>query len=351
MPVPLTVLVPGSLDAKTGGYIYDRRMVDGLRALGWSVTVRELDGSFPSPTPAALEDAAAALRDLEDEALVLIDGLALGAMPDVAAREARRLRLVALVHHPLAAETGLSPEAARRFADSERAALAAVRRVIVTSRTTAASLHAYAVPADRVAVVEPGTERVPAAAGSQSSTVELLCVATLTPRKGHETLFRALATIDTLRWHLTCAGGVDRDPATSARLQTLLRELNLEDRVSLAGEQDEAALAALYHHADVFVLPTEYEGYGMAVAEAIARGLPVISTPTGAIPQIVTKDAGVLVPPGDVDALADVLARIIGDPRERQRLAREAVLVRDRLPSWRVAALTMAAALERAGNR
>lgn len=347
MTPTLVFLVPGRLETNTGGYIYDRRMIAGLRALGWPVAVRELDDTFPHPTPAALDDAAAALAAIPDDATVLIDGLAFGAMPAVATHEARRLRLVALVHHPLAAETGLAPDVSSRLASSERAALASARAVVVTSRATATALSEYGVVAERIAVVEPGTDRAPVATGSQTAVVSLLCVATLTPRKGHDTLFRALARLTHLPWHLTCAGSLDRDPGTTARLRAFLRAEGLDERVALVGELDQSAMASQYDRADVFVLPTEYEGYGMAVAEAIARGLPVISTPTGAIPEIVTKLAGLLVPPGDVDALTSALTTVLGRAEVRAQLAREAILARDRLPSWRVSALKMADTLER----
>lgn len=343
----LAFLVPGRLETRTGGYIYDRRMVEGLRGIGWTVSVHELDDSFPSPTWSALDHAARVLAAMPEDGMVMVDGLAYGAMPEEAARESARLRLVALVHHPLAAETGLAPDVAARLAISETHALAHARFVIVTSRATASALAKYGVGPDRVAVVEPGTDRAPVAKGSGGSVPQLLCVGTLTPRKGHDTLFRALATLRDFRWQLSCVGSLDRDPVMVERLRGELRTLGLEDRVSLVGEADESAMAALYDAADLFVLPSEYEGYGMAVAEALARGLPVISTPTGAISEILTGGAGVLVPPGDVPALANALVRAISDPRYRAQLSSAAVLVRDRLPSWKVAALRMEEILER----
>lgn len=343
----IVFIVPGRLDTKTGGYGYDRRMIDELRALGWSVDVREIDRSFPYPSPSALTDVARMLAALPDDTVVVIDGLAFGAMPAEAERERTRLRLVALVHHPLAAETGLSATAAATLKASETRALACARGVIVTSRTTARALAGYGVGADCLSVVVPGTDRAARATGSTGDVVQLLCVASLTPRKGHDTLFGALATMADLPWHLTCVGSLDRDRATVERLRARLRADQLNDRVSLIGESDEAGVAAHYDRADVFVLPTEYEGYGMVVAEALARGLPVISTPTGAIPDLVGDDAGILVPPGDVPALAAALSGIVRDAGLRSRLANGAVLSRDRLPSWKVSALHMDDALAR----
>ena len=292
MASSLIFLAPGPLETRTGGYEYERRVIAGLRALGWPVEAWELDGSFPYPTRAALDQAARVLASLPAGSTVLIDGLALGAMPDQIERESSRLRIVALVHLPLAAEIGLDQEAAARFRADERRALMASALVVVTGRSTVAMLTDYGIPRDRIAVVEPGTERARPARGSENGPLRLLCVATVNRGKGHAILFRALRSIRRPSWHLTCAGSLDRDPPTVQRLRDQLRSDDLEARVMLAGALDEPSLSALYDRADLFVLPTLLETYGMAVAEAVARGLPVVSTRTGAIPELVGEDAG-----------------------------------------------------------
>ena len=361
----LFFLVPGSLDTRTGGSIYDKRMVESLRARGWAVEVRELDESFPRPTSHAREHAARVLAAIPDRALVVVDGLALGAMPGEIERESPRLRVVALVHQPLADEAGIDADAAARLEASERRALAAVRAVIVTGASTARALAHYGVARERIEVVEPGTERAPLARGSKKPSalgaqpfnnaepfrLHLICVATLNAGKGHELLFQALSKIPHRNWRLTCAGSLNREPSTAARLRDQLRADGLEEHVSLAGDVDAKALSALYDSADLFVLATLHETYGMAVAEALAHGLPVISTTTGAIPELVGSEADVLVPPGDSDALAVALSTVLADPAMRQRLAEGARRVRDRLPTWEEAGGRMAAALERIAHR
>jgi glycosyltransferase involved in cell wall biosynthesis len=340
--VPSVVLiVPGSLDTRTGGYGYDRRIVSGLRERGWSVDVRELDGSYPFPTPRAQAGAAAALGSLPDGALVLADGLAYGAMADEARVNAGRLRIVALVHHPLAEESGLDAATALALAASERDALRSARQVVVTSRRTAALLPTYGVTPDRITVVEPGTDPAPLARGSQSGTTHLLCVATLTPRKGHLVLLRALSQIAHLPWHLTCLGGAIH-AETARQVEAAIAALGLGGRVTLAGEGDDRMLAEAYDRADVFVLPTLYEGYGMVVAEALARGLPVIGTSTGAIADLVGHDAGIVVPPGNERALAGALELVLQDGPVRARLASGAQRARLALPTWADAAARMA---------
>lgn len=327
-------LIPGALNTRTGGYLYDRRIMTGLAALGWRVELHRLDASFPTPTPVALRAADTVLAALPEQALAVIDGLALGALPEVATTHRNRLRLVALVHHPLALETGLDEALRQRLYSSEREALQQVRRVIVTSAHTTRALADYNVSPERCAVVPPGTDPAPLATGSGGTEPMLLCAATLTPRKGHAVLFRALAHIKHLPWRLRCAGSATLDPATAARLRRLIDELALADRIELLGELDADALDICYRQADVFVLPSHYEGYGMVLAEALARGLPIVSTTAGAIPDTVPADAGLLVPPGDTVAVAAALARVLTEPELRQRLVAGACAVRQTLPDW-----------------
>lgn len=342
----VVLVVPGSLETRTGGYEYDRRIVEGVRALGWKVDVRELDATFPYPTRAAREEAAAVFSAIPDGTCVLVDGLAFGVLAREAAPHSSRLRLVALVHHPLARETGIDPRAAAEFEASERAALTSAAAVVVTGRAMASTLSAYGVPVARITVVEPGTDRGAVARGSAGLSLHMLCVAMLIPRKGHDVLLRALASLERRDWRVTCVGSTDRDRATSERVRALCRDLGLEELVSFAGEASGAALDAHYDAADLFVLPTLYEGYGMAVAEAIARGLPVVSTATGSIPDIVVDGSGVLVPPGDLVRFATALGAVVNDPALRARMAAGATRVRERLPTWDAASTKMAAVLE-----
>jgi glycosyltransferase involved in cell wall biosynthesis len=339
-------VLPGSLKTRTGGYTYDRRLVSGLRDRGWTVEVKELDASFPRPTPQARGLAVKFLASVPDDTVVVFDGLALGALPDELERHAERLRVVALIHHPLALETGLDADVARELDASERRALSMAREVVVTSRATAMAMTAYGVDTFQINVVEPGTDRAGLAHGAQNATIELLTVGTLIPRKGHSVLFRALASVPFRNWKLTCVGSLDRDRPTAARLRAQLSADKLSDRVRLVGDVDPEVLGACYERADVFVLPTFHEGYGMAVAEALARGLPVISTRTGAIPELVRDDAGLLVPAGDIPALAAALTDMVGDVSLRHRLAEGARRVRDSLPTWEDAARKFAGILD-----
>jgi len=344
-PGSIGFVVPGRIDLRTGGYIYDRRIVDGLRERGWRVELRELDGDFPFPSVTALSDARRALASFDDGTIVIVDSLALGALPDALTSEKARLRIVGLVHLPLAADIGLDANAAERLLVHERRALAAVRLVVVTGGATVGLLELHGVPRAKIAVIEPGADRAPLARGSDGVVLQLLCVATLNRGKGHDILFRALAPLRTRAWQLTCVGSAARDPAAAASLRAALRHLELEQRVALAGEADAAGVASAYDRADLFVTATLRETFGMAVAEALARGLPVIGTQTGAISQLVGDDAGIVVPPGDVVALSAALARVLDDGALRARLAAGARRARDRLPTWEQAIGRMEAVL------
>jgi glycosyltransferase involved in cell wall biosynthesis len=341
-------MIPGDLDTLTGGYGYDRRIIGGLRQLGWQVEVVALDGSFPTPTPFAREDARRRFAGIADRSVVLVDGLAFGVLSEEAEAERRRLRLIALVHHPLADETGLDPLTADRFEISERRALAATRLVVVTSTRTAGALARFEVPPSRIVVVEPGTDRGSLTRGSTDGTVRLLCVASLIPRKGHEILIEALARLRDKPWRLTCVGSTERDARTTARVRALIAQYDLVERVRFTGDLHQPDLDREYDAADLFVLPTFHEGYGMVVSEALARGLPVVSCPTGAIADLVTADAGILVPAGHIADLVAALRELIDLPDARARLAAGARRVRDRLPTWEQSARRMSDALDRA---
>lgn len=347
---PLYFVVPGDLGSATGGYGYDRQVIAGLRAAGRAVDVVALDAGFPWPDAGALAHAAQQLAAIPEGASVVVDGLAFGAMPGLAEQHAARLCWVALVHHPLAREAGLSPEQRRALFDSERRALATARGVIVTSAATSRALTAYGVAAERVHVVTPGTDPAPLATGSGAAParrgLSLLCVATLIPRKGHAVLFEALRGLLDRAWTLHCVGSATWDADTANALRSAIAEHGLGDRVHLHGEVPPGVLQSMYRQADAVVLPSYFEGYGMALAEALAHGLPVVSTTAGAIPETVPGNAGVLVPPGDAVALRSALAALLDDPALRARLAAGARAARAVLPTWPQAVARFAAVLK-----
>ena len=347
MTSELHFVVPGPFEQLTGGYVYDGRVVKGLRDLGWKVHVHALAGRFPDADAAARRGLDTALAGLPAGACVVVDGLAMGGLPEVVEAHSHRLRVVSLVHHPLAEETGVSPGDQERFARSERRGLAACAGVIVTSGFTARALAAYGVSAERVRVAQPGTERARPAIGPRpGAPPALLCVASVTPRKGHDILVAALAAVRDLEWTCVCVGSTERDIEHASKVRARVTREGLHDRVSFVGEREGEQLEAQYHGASVFVLASHYEGYGMALTEALARGLPVVSTTGGAIPFTVPADASVLVPPGDAEALATALRSVL-DPGGtlRDELAEAARRHAAQLPTWEEAAEKFASAV------
>jgi len=309
----LVFIVPGRLDQITGGYLFDRHIVEGLRARGRGVRVIELTVRHPQAD-------AATLAGLADGAKTVVDGLALANLGEVVAAQARRLRLIAFVHGPLAQETGLSPAEAKQAAQREAALLSRLRGVLCPSRRTAAAVESYGVSGDRIAIVPPGTAKPNNHLRPRRGPVRaLLCVANLVPRKGHRVLVEALARLRALDWNLLCIGSLDRDPPTVRSVRQMISAAGLGRRIILVGERPAQAVARAYRAADAFVLPSFHEGYGMAYAEAMAHGLPVIGTVAGAIPETVPRAAGLLVPPGDPAALARALRRALACRNGRRR--------------------------------
>lgn len=341
----LTLLVPGGLTRCSGRYRYDRQIVQGLRALGWTVDVAMVDASFPNPTDAALDEVDRLLAGHRDNALVLVDGLVLGAIPEQIERVAHRMTVVGVVHHLLAAETGLDAAQAAVVAEREGQALRAATGLIAPSFGIARAITGYGVPRHQVAVVTPGTETAPRAEGSRSrpgarrsTPVELLCVGSLIPRKGHDVLLDAVAELRLLPWHLTCVGSEAAAPDYVASLREQIDISGLADQVTLAGDLDDPRLEHAFQHADVFVLATRHEGYGMTVAEALVRGIPVVSTMAGAIPELVGFDGGPVVPIGAADAFAAALEPLVGDHVKRAEVAAGALAQGAALPGWSDAA-------------
>jgi glycosyltransferase involved in cell wall biosynthesis len=337
----LIFVYPGDFSTLTGGYAYDRRLVQGLETLGWQVQWISLGDGYPFPSKEQLEKASSLLLQLDVGVPMLVDGLALGVMPDLTPLLAKRHPMVGLVHHPLAFESGLSGDQVKSLQASETQSLAHVIKVVATSPKTARDLtDFYGVPSQRVAVVLPGTDRYVPTQTSVAKTnqslrpVQLLSVGSVIPRKAFHVLVHALSSLKSHSWTLTIAGDVTRDTHAFAKLQESIRACSLEDRIHVLGAVSDAELHKLYATSDVFVLASLYEGYGMVFAEAMANGLPIVATTGGAISETVPKQAGLLVEPGNAAALSDAIRVLIEDDAYRSQLAQGARLAAAEQPSW-----------------
>ncbi|MFK0290274.1 glycosyltransferase family 4 protein [Streptomyces sp. NPDC090442] len=347
------VLPGGVADPATpsGGNAYDLRVCRDLPALGWRVHRHPVPGAWPRPDATATAELAGLLARLPDGAVVLLDGLVACGVPEVLEPAAARLRLAVLVHLPLADETGLDPDTAARLDGRERRALRTVHAVLATSDWTARRIRAHHGPGlPPVTVARPGVDPAPLAQGTDGAG-GLLCVASLTPRKGHRRLVDALAAVADAPWTCTFVGD-GRDAACAAQLHRQVRELGIGGRIRFAGPRTGGALAAHYAAADLFVLASHAEPYGMVLTEALARGVPVLATAVDGIPEAVGRAPdgtvpGLLVPPGEPAALVAALRTWCGDPQARRRLTVAAHGRRAMLERWETTSHTLAGALER----
>jgi glycosyltransferase involved in cell wall biosynthesis len=340
----ITFVVPGRLNQLTGGYLFERHIVEGLRARGRVVRVIELSARDPRADDAMI-------AAIPDGARTVVDGLALTSLGEVVAAQARRLRVIAFVHGPLAQETDLPLAAAQRAALREAGLLSRVRGILCPSRRTAAGVEGYGISSERIAVVSPGTAKPRRPSRLRRGPVRaLLCVANVVPRKGHELLVDAMAEIVDLDWNLLCIGSLERDRATALAVRRKILATGLARRIALAGERPPRAVERAYQRADAFILPSFHEGYGMVYAEAMVHGLPVIATTAGAIPETVPHQAGLLVPPGNPLALSRAVRRVITQPAFAARLAAGSRAAGALLPSWLQATEAWEAAFDRLTN-
>lgn len=346
----LIFAVPGDIQTPSGGYGYDRRLIAELRRLGWDVVHLRLPDGFPRPSSDDLAETEAAFAAIADGSLVLVDGLAFGRMPKIAEKEAQRLRIAALVHHPLFLETGLDSRMREVMEASERQALRSAQAVIVTSPATAEAVRsAFAVPVERLAVAVPGTDKPERSAmddeARRHAPPTILSIGTLIPRKDHGTLVEGLARIADLEWRCRIVGSKTADPETAAALGRQIEAFGLSDRIDLPGAMPD--VAGEYPKADLFVLASRYEGYGMVFAEALAHGLPIVFCAEGAPRELISPEAGRRFEPGDADGLAAALRALLVDGGARRRAAEAAKVAGMALPGWDETARVVAGTLSR----
>lgn len=341
------VLLPGDVDdasVPSGGNVYDRRVCAGLAEAGLGdVREKALPGAWPRPESAdALADALAAVPD---GGVVLLDGIVACGLPEVVVPQAGRLRLAVLVHLPLADETGLEAAVAADLDARERETLHAAHAVVATSPWAARRLVTHhELPPQRVHVVPPGVDPAPVAKGTDGAS-RLVCVASLTPRKGQHLLVEALSGVDG-HWECVLAGPVRREPAYVAGLSEQIARHGLGGRITLPGPLSGSALANVYEKADLVVLPSLAETYGMVVAEALSRAVPVLVSDVAGLRETVGS-AGIVVPPGDVGALRAALREWLTEPALRRSLRRGAATTRGILAPWTETSRRMAAVLAR----
>ncbi len=331
-PRPAAFAIPGDIETLTGGYIYERRLLEGLRGAGRHVTHIRLAASFPDPGPADMADAVAQLTALDPARPLILDGLVFGAI-DTAGLSQVRAPIVAMIHHPLALESGLSDTRRSHLFTTERDNLALAAHVLVPSPHTRATLVGrYGVPPDRITVARPGIDR-PDGPNTPITPPLILSVGIQHARKGHDILLEALGRLTDLDWQAVIAGS-PHDPACAEALARQHETLCLGSRVRLGGRVPQPELDALYRAASIFALATRYEGYGIVFDEALVHGLPIVSCRTGAVPDTVPPETGILVLPDSPEAFAAALRGLLTDFALRQAMATAARTAGAALPRW-----------------
>jgi glycosyltransferase involved in cell wall biosynthesis len=338
-------VVPDGIDdpaRPSGGNSYDRHLSSGLTSAGWSVRECPVPGFWGPPDAASFAALAGAVGRIPDDAVVLIDGLVASTAPEPLVPQASRVRLVVLVHMLLGDER-------------ERAVVSAARAVVTTSAWSRGRLlELYDLPADRVHVAAPGADAAELAAGTAAGEA-LLCVAAVTFDKGQDVLVDALATMADLPWQCECVGRLDRAPAFVEALRGRVVEAGLGDRISFPGPRTGPDLDAGYAAADLMVLASRAETYGMVVTEALARGIPVVAADVGGVTEALGHGTGgtqpgLLVPPDDPSALATALRAWLGDAELRAQLRQAARERRESLPEWSTTASAVASVLAEAAR-
>ena len=302
----------------SGGNVYDRRLCRELLARGWAVTEHRVP----------LSGLARALAAVPDRGVVLVDGLIAS---EALVPETSRLRIVVLLHMPVGD-------------DRERAVLNAAAAVVTTS-----DWARERVPGRAATVAAPGSDPALPATGSRSGR-ELLCVGAVVRAKGQDVLLDALAKIVHADWHCTVAGALDLDPAFVEELRARADEVGIGDRVRFTGAVVGQDLDDVYAGTDLLVSASRRESYGMSVTEALARGIPVVTTDVGGTPEAVGSAPdgsrpGLVFPADDSSALAEHLERWLGEPQLRGRLRRAAAGRRETLDSWAETARRVAGVL------
>ncbi len=340
-------IIPGDINLPTGGYRYDRTILECWQKLGINYELISLDGNFPFPTTSEKKEALDRIDDFPRADIAIIDGLAGGVLPEFLQALAAKMKVVALIHHPLCLENGLSDVQAKMLEQSEAEGLEFVTGIITSSTTTAKTVKELFNVSVPLQPIEPGVERGEVRSEQPNGNpVNLLCVGSIIERKGHRILFEALSGLTELDWYLDCIGKTDFDPVLYDSLESYLAENDLSSRIKFHGAVDFSELQEAYTNADLFVLPSLYEGYGMVYAEAIVRGIPVIATTAGAIPQTVPDRCGLLVEPNDVSSLREALRNALSSEDLRARMRLACIEAEPGFPTWESSAKEMADFLE-----
>lgn len=340
-------VIPGDINLPTGGYRYDKEIVNAWKASGIDVELISLEGDYPFPSDQEKSNALDAVKKFPDADVAVVDGLLGGVLPEFIQKLSNAMPVVALIHHPLCLENGLNDKIAKALKTSEKKGLKFVSQIITTSPATTKTVSKlFGFDRSKIHTILPGVKRTQISRGSESQTTHLLCVGSIIERKDHKTLLQALSTLKYLDWRLDCYGSTEFDKELYAQIQDIITKENLSKKVTFHGAVSDERLDAAYATSDIFVLPSLFEGYGMVYAEAIVRGLPVIATTAGAIPDTVPETCGILVEPNNIEMLAQALEKLITNEEMLNKFRQNAINAEPTFPTWQNSATRFAEILK-----
>lgn len=339
-------IIYGSLDTLTGGYLYDQIVVQGLKRLGHEVEVISLpSGCYLRRLMYGFSRWPARCMLKKKFDIIIQDELchpSLFLPNKQLLRQETRPLLVALVHHILCDEPRHDWHN-MLLAFAERSFLASVDGFICNSETTRRKVRSLVDHNQPELIAYPAGDRLGSPLSAQviekraqrPGPLELFFLGNVIPRKGLLPLLRALHKVNRKVWHLSVVGGLDFDPAHTAEVRQLCSQLDLTDSVRFLGPLQDARLIEVLSNSHLFCMPYAYEGFGIAILEAMAFGLPAIGCQNGAAGETIHHGLnGFLLAPDDLAGLGPLLIKLHKDREDLQRLALAACATYARSPGW-----------------
>jgi glycosyltransferase involved in cell wall biosynthesis len=324
-------LTMGNIYSLTGGYLYNMRMIEGLEQKGYSVNIFGTD--WPWNIKSDLEKISLFhFEKLAVGSCIIIDSLVLARLRSVVEKFSTRLTFIGLIHLPVSYQYTYGEFG--RISHEELIALRQMKQLIVTGRFTYDLLWKAGLNAARIRVVEPGTDQFPRKTHYKSVPSELLCIANYSAIKAHDILIRSLSRLASRDWTLHLYGDIGHDKEYSSGIYSLIEQLHLEKRVIMHGIAGRDEITAIFLLADLFVMPSLFESYGMALTESLAHGVPVLTTRTGNIPHTVPPGMGILVEPGNEEELTHAIRSLMDEPSKYASLCSTASQYHYLARSW-----------------
>jgi glycosyltransferase involved in cell wall biosynthesis len=324
-------LITGDIQSLTGGYLYNMHMINGLRGKGHLVNVFGTDWQWKDSD--SLEYICRHhLKKLPHGSCVIVDSLILASLHHIVQEFGDRLKFLGLIHLP--ASYNVLSGVHGKLADEELTAINDMRQVIVTGQFTFDLLCNVGLNPARICLVEPGTDHFPRKKRYKPVPSELLCIANYSALKAQDVLIRALCRLTAWNWSLHLYGDTNRDKKYTEALRSLIRQLKMEHRIIVHGIVERHEISTVFLNADLFLMPSLFESYGMAITESLAHGIPVVTTSAGNIPYTLPAGMGLLTEPGNEEQLADTIRSIFYDPVKYDALCKAASQYFKQVRSW-----------------